>query len=134
MPSILAGLGSLLGSRALRLGFYLVLLMAVGGGGFAWGESHAVSAAATAAAKEANARVAAAQKSDQALMSNYLAKLSGQAARGNALAMALAADEKQLADQTRTAQERIAHVVPPNDACDFSAAAVALLRAQPARQ
>jgi hypothetical protein len=46
---------------------------------------------------------------------------------------ALAADEKQLADQARTDRERIIHAVPANDACDLSAAAVGLLGAQPAR-
>ena len=39
-----------------------------------------------------------------------------------------------LAAATSTSKETIAHAIPENSACDLPVAAVALLRAQPARQ
>ena len=104
------------------------------GGGFVWGESHAAAIVAAAAARDADARVAAAQKSDAAMLGGYLNKLTVQTARGDALSAALAANESKLAATTEAAKETIAHAVAKNSSCDLSADAVSLLNAQPARR
>ena len=111
-----------------------VPLLAACGGGFAWGESHAMAIAAVSAAKDAEARVTAAHKADQVMLTDYLAKLSRQTARGDALSAQLAAEETKLAAGAKAARERLSYVMPENSACDLSADAVALLRAQPAHR
>jgi hypothetical protein len=133
MPSFLASLGGMLAANALKLGLCLFLLAFAVGGGFLWGDSHATSIATEAAVKDADARVAAVQKSYSAALRDYQGKLSTQNARGDALTAQLAGDQSRLATITAQAKEQISHAIPPNSACDLPAAAIRLLNAQPAR-
>lgn len=131
-------LARLLAGPGLKWMLLAILLLAAGGGGFAWGESRGLAIAATAAvqgaAKDADARVAAVRTSDQAMINDYLAKLTVQARRSDALSTRLAEDEAKLADMAKAAQEKLSHALPQNPACDLPPDAVVLLNTQPARQ
>jgi hypothetical protein len=134
MTAILSSIAASLGGTAAKIGLALLLAAGLLGGGFVWGEAHVTAIALDAAAKDADARVASLQKNYQAVTQDYLEKLSAQTARGNGLALALAQADSELAAHTAQAKEAIAHAVPSNSACDLPAAAVGVLRAQPARQ
>lgn len=134
MPSFLSSIIAVLGGNAVKIGLGLLLAAGLLGSGFVWGDAHATRAALDAGAKDADARVAGLQKNYQAVTQGYLSKLSAQTTRGDGLAAALAEADSRLAANTAKAKEAIAHAVPPNSACDLSAAAVDVLRAQAARQ
>lgn len=134
MPAFLTEMGAAIAAHALKLALGFSLLLAAAGGGFVWGDAHAARTAMEAAAKEADARVAALQKNYDAITQDYLGKLKAQGARGDDLAAALTEADSRLAGTTAKAKEAIAHAVPPDPACDIPAAAVGVLRAQPARQ
>ena len=134
MAVFLSAIAAALGGKALKIGLALLLAAGLLGGGFVWGDVHATRAALDDAAKDADARVAGLQKNYQAVTQGYLSKLSAQTTRGDGLAAALAEAGSRLAANTAKAKEAIAHAVPPNSACDLSAAAVGVLRAQAARQ
>lgn len=134
MPAFLTNIGAALAANALKWGLGLALFLAAAGGGFVWGDSHATSVALKASTADADARVAAAQKQDQATTANYLSQLSAQKARGDALAASLVQSQSQLAAATSAAKETVAHAIPENSACDLPLSVVASLRAQPARQ
>jgi hypothetical protein len=134
MPAFLTTIGAALSANALKWGLALALLLAAAGGGFVLGDSHATSVALKASAADADARVAAARKQDQATTSLYLGQLNTQKTRGDALAASLAQSQSQLAAATQAAKETILHAIPENSACDLPVSVVASLRAQPARQ
>lgn len=133
MPAFLANIGAAFAGNALKWGACLVLLLGVAAGGFVWGDNHATAIAITSATRDADARVAAAQKSDSVILADYVAKLSAQSARGEALSAALAASQAKLSAAAGAAKENIAHAISQNTSCDLPAAAVSLLNAQPAR-
>ena len=130
MPSFLAGMP---GEKALMLAAFALAAAALFGGGYVWGDTHATRIAMDASSRAAQAQVASVSAAYQTTITGYTARLKAQAARGDQLAAALAQSRTQLAASAAAAKETISHAVSTNSVCDLPAAAVAMLRAQPAR-
>ena len=133
MPLFLAGLAASLGANALKIAALALAAAALVGGGYVWGDMHATRLAMETSANAAQTQVAAVAAGYQATLTDYATKLKAQAARGDQLAAELDQSRTQLAASAAAAKEKLSHVVPANAACDLPAAAVDVLRAQPAR-
>jgi hypothetical protein len=112
----------------------IVIATALFAGGYVLGDVQASKVAITAAASNADARVAALKKSYDTTVAEYTKKLKAQTTRGDQLATQLDQAKAQIALEATNAKKAIDNAVPQNADCNVSPAVLSILRQHSARQ
>lgn len=119
--------------QAIALVLGLAASLACLGVGYVWGTAHATRAAMEIADKAANARVAALDKSYQAIITDYVARQRAATDTIARLSAELETERGKSAAAASKAKEKLSHVADASLDRPVPAAVLDLLREQPAR-